>query len=101
MKWKIYYDNGDTYAGDPYLAPATGVIVIAIEDVASNKGHRLTLSKDAYYYKDGRWWGCDDMGMYDYLMSYVGPKAVLFGRTIRDEFYWKIVNRATKEGIDV
>lgn len=86
--------------GDPFLAPATGVIVIAIEDAKSNKGFRLTLSKDAYYYKDDRWWGCDDMGMYDYLMTHVGPKAVLFGRTIRDDDYWNIVTRANKEGLD-
>ncbi len=101
MKFRIYYDNGDTYSDDPFLAPATGVVVITIEDVKANNGFRITKSKDAYYYKEGRWWGCDDMGMYDYLMSYVGPKAVLFGRTIRDDLYWEITQRAIKEGISV
>ena len=40
------------------------------------------------------------MGMYDYLMSFKGPKQVLFGRTIRDDLYWQIVVRARREGLD-
>lgn len=100
VKFRVYYDDGTTYIGDPFIAPATGVVVIACEDTKANKGFRMTMSKDAYFLKDGRWWGCDVMGMYDYLMSYVGPKAVLFGRTIRDDLYWDIVSRATKEGLD-
>lgn len=100
MRWRIYYDDDETYSGDPYLAPATGVITVAVEDRNATKGFCLTKSKDAYYFKDGRWWGCDDMGMYDYLMSYRGPKAILFGRTVRNDLYWQIVQRALSEGLD-
>lgn len=101
MKYRIYYDNGDTYSGDPFWAPATGVIVIAVEDTTKETGYKMVLAKNAYLYKEGRWWGCDEAGMYDYLMMFPGPKAILFGRTIRDELYWEIVQRATKEGLDV
>ncbi len=99
MDWLIYYEDGSTYTGDPYLAPATGVIVIVLEDKKATKGFSLTNGKDAYYYKDEAWRGCDEMGMFDYLMSYKGPKAVLFGRTIRNDLFWGIIERATKEGL--
>ncbi len=103
MKFRIYYADGSTYSGDPYYVnPPTGVQVIATEEPAAALGYVLTTSKDAFYYKEGRWWGCDEMGLFDYLMQYVGPKAVLFGRTMsRNEDYWAIVTRAKKEGINV
>ncbi len=99
MKFRIYYEDGATYSGDPYLAIPSGAIIVAIEDVGANNGFRLTKSKDAFFWKHDRWWGCDVLGLHDYLTMHIGPKAVLFGRTIRDDLYWEIVQRAIKEGI--
>ena len=89
IEWRVYYDDGSTFTdldGSPYDAPATGVQIIV-----SRSGEKTILSrgKTAYYWKDG-WNPCDEPGMYDYLMLYKGPKAVLFGRTIRDEEYLKV-----------
>ncbi len=99
-KFRIYYDDGSTYSDDPYFAPATGVQVITQEDETRSRGFKLFYSKDAYCYKDGHWFRTDDAGMWDYLMEYSGPKAVLFGRMmVRDEDFWAIVNRAKNEGL--
>lgn len=99
-KFRIYYDDGSTYEGDPYLAPPPGVIIIAIEAPDERRGFILTKGKDSYYYRDGRWYGCDEGGFWDYMMIHIGPKAVVFGRTIRDDKYWKIIEKASKEGIN-
>lgn len=99
-KFRVYYEDGSTYDGDPFDAPATGVQVITQEDPARTKGFRLFTSKDAYCYKDGNWFQCDTPGMFDYLMGHPGPLKVLFGRMmVRDEEYYKIVNRAKEEGL--
>ena len=98
-RFRIYYGNGSTYVGDPYHAPGTDVQVVAVEEPGSARGFVLVLSKDAYYYKGGRFWGCDHMGMLDYLMEHEGPQKVIFGRTVaRNEDYWVIVNQAKREG---
>lgn len=98
MKYRIYYDDGSTFTGDPFYAPTTGVQVIAIE-FDNDKGFALMHSKDAYYYRDGEWYGCDQAGLWDYLLQHKGPKAILLGRTMRNDAFWAIVERAGKEGI--
>ena len=91
--FRIYYGDGSTYSGDPFEANPHNVTCVAVPG-------RLWHSKDAYYWaKDQGWVPCDDWGMRDYLLNYIGPKAVLFGRNMRDEDYWKILNRAMEEGI--
>ncbi len=101
-RFRIYYGDGSTYSGDPYYAPATNVQVVALEEPGAARGHIVVTAKDAYYYREGRWWGCDEMGLFDYLMEHEGPKAVLFGRSMtRNDAYWAIVQRAKAEGFDV
>jgi len=98
MRWLIYYGDGSTYYGDPYQAPAVNVQVIANE-ADNESGFTLNHSKDFYIWID-RWYAADQAGMYDYLMFHHGPKMVLFGRTIRDADYWKILGKAGREGLD-
>ena len=104
LRWRIYYADGSTYGGngeDPFLAPATGVQVIAAESERSKTGFTLEHGKDAYYWDSMiEWWnGCDTPGMWDYLIEFKGPKHLIFGRTIRDADFWKVVQRAGKEGL--
>ena len=96
IRFRIYYGDGSTYSGDPYLAPQTGVQVVAQEN-----RKRLISGKDAYCWKpESGWHGCDTLGMWDYLFSYRGPKAVLFGREMqRDEDFFALRRRATAEGL--
>ena len=101
IKWRIYYDDGATFTdldGSHFDAPATGVQIIASK-ADTEKGFILSKGKTGYYWKDG-WNPCDEFGVYDYLMFHKGPKAVLFGRTIRNEDYFNIVKRATRDGIN-
>ncbi len=104
LRFRIYYGDGSTYSGDPYYAPPTNVQCIVMEDPKTARGYRLVTerTRDAYYFREGRWWACDEMGFYDYMYEHIGPKAVVFGRTMtRSEDYWAIVNRAKDEGLDV
>ncbi len=96
MRFRIYYGDGSTYSGDPYLAPQTGVQAVAQE----NRDVPMS-GKDAYYWKpETGWHSCDTLGMWDYLFSYRGPKAILFGREMqRDENFWAIRQRARVEGL--
>lgn len=101
-RWRIYYDDGSTYSSDrdPFFAPQTGVQVLVQEVPGGKIGFRPYHSKDAYYYRDGRWFACDEAGMWDYLLMHRGPKAVIFGRSmVRDEDFWKVVRRAKTEGL--
>ena len=102
MRWRVYYgDNSvfSSYDGSPFEAPQVNVQAVTFED-ASERGFGLMQGKDAYYWHDNIGWsGCDSMGLFDYLMFYRGPKAVLFGRSIRDETFWAIVGRASQEGL--
>jgi len=107
LRWRIYYgpESGHkTFShkdGSPFDAPATDVQVVAQESTRSSKGFVLYHHKEGWYWKpDVGWWCCDESGMWDYLMNYRGPKAVLFGRNIRDDDFWKIVQRAEHEGLD-
>lgn len=92
--WTIYYDDGTTFSshdGEAFDAPAVGVVAV-VQD-----GHQTQHGKDAWYWREGRWCGCDQWGMLDYMMNLRGPKYVIFGRTmVRDEAFWRIVRRATE-----
>ena len=100
MRWRIYYSDKEPYVGDPFLAPQTGVQAIAQEDPGASRGYRVIVGKDAFYWTpETGWRGCDEMGLWDYLMTFRGPKAVLFGRMARNEDYWATVRRAKNEGL--
>jgi len=106
VKWRVYYGNGDTYFGqtdeDAINAPAMDVQVIWIENPKRSRGGGIVTARDMYLYKEGRWWGCDAAGFYDYMFTWQGSKQVLFGRTMaREEDYNAIVTRAIKERLGV
>ncbi len=116
-RFRIYYSDREPYSGDPFLAPQTGVQAIAQEDGGANSGYKVLRGKDAWYWASAAGWhgdsteivlsdtsilgwrGCDESGMWDYLMMYRGPKAVLFGRMAQDDEYWNIFRRAKEEGL--
>lgn len=105
MRWRIYYSGGETYFGstdkEAWYAPAVGVIAIAIEIPDRSRGFGIVAERNMYLYRDGRFWGCDDAGMWDYWFTHSGPKTVLFGRTVKNDTWNEIMQRAIKEGLDV
>lgn len=98
MRFRIYYGGGATYSGDPFLAPPVNVQVVAQE--GDGPGGRILMhGRDFYIWREFGWTISDQAGFWDYLMLYHGPKAVLFGRTIRDEDFQETLKRAIREGI--
>jgi hypothetical protein len=104
-RWRIYYGDGSTYGGasaeEAFNAPAVNVQVIYVRWEGEGKQEGLVTSKDTYLWREGRWWGSNEAGMYDYLMLEPGPLKVLFGRTIHDDAYREAKRRASKEGVGV
>lgn len=94
IPFRIYYDGGATYDGEPQDAPALGVLVIVEAD--TDHGRRLVSAKDYYVWDRGRWWSVDYIGMIDYLIQ-PGMKKVLFGRTVESESWYAAMRRANTD----
>ena len=98
--FRIYYSDGSTYSGDPFLAPQTDVQVVVTEDPKARDGFRIKAMSAAFYWNGEQWRSCDELGMWDYLLEYEGPKAILFGRWMkRDEDFYAVKTRAKVEGL--
>ncbi len=82
MRWRIYYADGTTYSdrqGEPFYAPPNDVQVVCRE-IKAAPGFQALRGNDAYYWRpDVGWNPCDQAGLWDYLLNYCGPKAVIFG----------------------
>lgn len=96
LLFKIYYDGGDTYDGDPFNAPAFGVLAIAQKNRAH--GRRVTSNYDYFVWKDDlqEWMGCDIAGMFDYL-NIPGAKRVLIGRMVPKEYFYSVLKQANED----
>jgi len=95
MRWAIYYGDGKRFSdedGSSDDAPSENVQVIAQAD--ETVGRKFVLHKDYYWYENGRWYGGDLFGMYDFL---VRSKLVKFGRYISDEHYYAAMKRAADD----
>ena len=90
--FRVYYDDGSTYEGDPYQAPRLGVI--AIVQHTEHEGRTVYAREDYYWWDDDDTWrGGDLFGMWDYLLR-PGPRCVLFGRLVHNATYRDISERA-------
>lgn len=114
MPFRIYYGDGATYDGDPFLAPTVNVQAIQVT-ADTPRGWGLIHSTPYYcWFGDGSawagggaasslsgeefgWQGCDEAGKWDYAFHYLGPQKILFGRTLHDAVYRAIMRRATTE----
>lgn len=94
--WRIYYADNTKFTsedGSVFDAPARGVQVITQPD--KYNGFR-TVMGDYYIFQPWGWEGCDINGLFDYLCE-PGPKTVKFGRTIANDDYSRIFQRALDE----
>jgi hypothetical protein len=92
MDWKIFYEDGSTFSsedGSPTDAPALGIQVIVQNDPDSGRYNQS--GSDYYVYRDGRWWGVDIFGLFDFLIHH---SPVKFGRTTDNETYLSLFHRA-------
>ena len=90
-RFRIYYDDGSAYVGEPADAPGLGVVVIVQpdEDVG-----RMVMSRWDYFclHDDGQWWVHDLTGLMDCL-ALPGFNRVLIGRTVSQDD-WQAINAA-------
>lgn len=98
-RWLIYFGDGSTWYGDPFRPPQrVDVQVIAREKDDGKVG--LDHGKHYYVWRNSVWVGVDEGGYWDYMMTYLKPQSVLFGRTTeRNSDFWAIVSRAGREGL--
>lgn len=94
MEYKIFTTNGDyTNEDGPHTGDkARDVQVILQHDPES--GPYFQSSSDYYVWRDGRWWGVDIFGLYDFLLE---TGLVLFGRTVTNQEYREVYQRANVE----
>lgn len=97
--WKVYYDDGTTYAGDPFKAPAWGVLFIV--ETHPDHGRHYVQGCDFYVWEergDGtfRWWAADYFGMIDYLAR-SGPRKILIGRMVPDSVWHRVYAAAAAD----
>lgn len=99
MRFLIWYEDGSTYHGDPFLAPRVGVQCI-VSAANNEKGWSLRHKCDYYWLRDGEWCGGDLGGFMDYMMSFDGPKYVIFGRSmLHDKAFSDLIGRACERGL--
>jgi len=96
VPWRVYYDNGNTHDGDPWLAPSWGVLCIVEAD--PEHGKRIVQGRDFYVWDDKgdgywHWWEADQYGLIDYLAR-PGPRKVLFGRMVPNSIWQRVFDRA-------
>ena len=93
MAWEILYDDGSRFGskdGAYWQAPRTGVQAVLQDE--PNVGVELAHSPDGWWFwKDGRWWGSDREGVYDYLRTHMSPElCVVQGRWVSHERWAEI-----------
>jgi hypothetical protein len=97
VDYRIYYGDGSTYSdedGPADQAPKRNVQTIAQRN--DLVGRRIERGDNFYVWTDHGWRGCDQFGLYDYLIE-PGFKVVLFGRSLPDAEYRAVLGRACKD----
>lgn len=99
MRFKIFYDDGAVFEGNPQHAPKFGVQVIVQEDNSrATVGRELLRYFDYYLYypRDGKWVGVyGHDGLIDHVVHNIGQvSAVVVGRMIAHERFEEIYLRA-------
>jgi hypothetical protein len=97
IDWKIYYADGSTYSnedGEAAFAPGGGVICVAWYDQDNRR--RLAHGADYYICDEGRWFGVDAAGFWQY-MAEPGHKVVKLGRMTGDLNFRLIMSKAMND----
>jgi hypothetical protein len=86
---RIYYGDGSEYEGGSGKPPARDVQIILQYD--PERGPYFQSGADYYVWRGDHWRGVDIFGLFDYLLD---SGLVLFGRTLKNEEYAEIYQRA-------
>lgn len=97
MRYRIFYADGSTAEGDgplPADVEARGVQVVLQDDPESEVGCESITGCDYFIFRDGRWWGVDVNGLFDWLLD---TGLFMQGRLITTKEYHAIVNKALSD----
>lgn len=87
MRYRIYYGDGSTSEDEVTSARDVQVIL----QIDPTRGPYFQTGSDYYIWRDNAWMGVDHFGLYDFLLD---SGLVLFGRTIKNEEYQQIYQKA-------
>jgi hypothetical protein len=98
VAWAVYYDDGTVWHdtdGPVEDTPGLGVVVVSI---TTDDGSFVIVGHDQYVWHadQGRWWGADQAGLWDYLQR-PGWRKVILGRTVSNERYGEIHGQAMRD----
>ena len=97
LPWRLYYGDGATYDlsdGPADRSPPVDVQVIVQPD--PDVGRILIAKHHNYWLDQGVWYGGNDFGLFDYLTR-PGMKLVRFGRTIANDAFRALFERAAND----
>ena len=99
-KWIIFYDDGSSFSsldGDPWEAPRTGVICIAVAHISC--GNYILAEQNFYcwHFEDSEWVPHDQNGLWQYLQKPGPYKVTLQGYWINRERYAAMRSAAGKD----
>lgn len=92
MKQRVYYHHHEPAEGDLVGDNARGVLCILQED--QELGWVVTSDADYYILRDGRWYGVDINGLFDFLLD---TGMVLFGRMVDRGEYAAAMSEAMQD----
>ena len=99
ITYRIFYADGSTYSsadGPVEDAPGLGVVVVLIQP---DEGESFVIVGHDFYCwhaDQGRWWGADQAGLWDYLQR-PGWRKVILGRTVSNGDYGRIHAQAMRD----
>jgi len=92
LQWRIYYADGSTIDSSqcqPEHAPATGVIVVVMQNPLPDEQPYIQHMCDYYVWLGTHWLGCDILRLFQYWFvdgkKYDFPRASLSGETIMNK----------------
>jgi hypothetical protein len=97
--WAVYYDDGSTWTdadGPVEDTPGLGAVVVLVQP---DEGESFVIVGHDFYCwhaDQGRWWGADQSGVWDYLHR-PGWRKVVFGRTVSNADYGAVHARAMRD----
>ena len=104
VRWRIYYADRSTFSnldGEPWQAPATGVIVIAQRNPLPNENPYIQHMTDYYCWLGDCWLGCDQFRLYQYWFidgwKHDFRRACLAGETVTNERFLEIRHLAKQD----
>lgn len=94
MAYKIFYSGDQAFEEQPGIKPPPRDVQIIMQTNPNEPLPYFQSGTNYYVWKDEQWYGVDIFGLFDFLLE---TGLVLFGRTITNEEYQAIYQKAKGE----